>query len=225
MGKRVLLVEGKNDQHVMWNLFDVRQIAEVFEVECPESLRDPDQSGGIDKLLDAVPRRLLDSDLERLAIVMDANNKGPKARWDAIRSRLLNEGYKEVPKNMPEEGVVELSLRPRTPRSVRLAVWVMPDNQSQGMIEDFVAQMIRDDDDVLPLVDDFLASIPEDQQRFSPNHQSKARIHSWLAIQERPGRPMGQAIGAKKHLDPDRPAVDSFLQWINHALITDGQSP
>ncbi len=224
MGKRVLLVEGKTDLHVMWNLFEVREIPEVFKVECPESDRDAGEDGGIEKLLDAIPRRLLESDLDRLAVVVDANDKGPKTRWGQIRDRLRNRGYDGIPEGFPEDGVFELSLRPQTQRSVRFAVWVMPDNDSEGMLEDFVANLIPKDDEMHPLVDEFLDSIPEDKRRFKARHRPKARIHSWLAVQEGPGKPMGQAIKAK-YLDTSREVVEPFLEWINNALITDGQEP
>ncbi len=217
MGDRVLLVEGKDDLHVLSNLFMVRNVPDVFKTECPTSDHVADESGGVEKLLDAIPRRLLEKNIERLAVILDADDKGPKRRWTQIRVRLKNKGYAEVPKDPPENGVFDLSLRPRTPRSVRLAVWIMPDNQSKGMLEDFVAQMVRDDDDMLPRVDGFLESIPEEDRRFSPTHRPKARIHSWLAVQGEPGKPMGQAV--KKYLDTDRPVVDSFLKWINKALI------
>jgi len=225
MAERVLLVEGKDDRHVMWNLFEVRHVPRVFEVECPESDRGMDENGGVEKLLETIPRRLLESDIERLAVVVDANDKGPEFRWRQIRDRLLNRGYEGVPDELPQGGAVELSLRPRSPRSVRLAVWVMPDNQSNGVLEDFVVKLIREDDGTLPYIDRFLDSIPVALQRFKSVHRSKARIHSWLAISERPGRPMGQAIKADRQLDANSPAVEPFLKWINDALITDGEQP
>jgi len=224
MGKRVLLVEGKDDLHVMCNLFKVRKVPKAFEVECPRSDQDADENGGIEKLLDAVPRRLLESDLERLAVVMDADDKGPKKRWTQVRDRLRNKGYDGVPEDFPKAEVLDLSLRPQTQRSVRFAVWVMPDNDSEGMLEDFVAKLIPEDDEMHPLVGGFLDSIPEDKRRFKARHRPKARIHSWLAVQKEPGKPMGQAIKAK-YLDTNREAVQRFLKWITDVLITDGQEP
>jgi len=231
MGERVLLVEGRDDQHVMWNLLEVRDLPETFRVERPELKRDFEENhhetnGGDTILLDSIPWWLLQTDLECLAIVVDANDKGPEARWQSIRMRLLNQGYHEIPEKHSDNGTVfELSLRPRTPRSVRLGVWVMPDNRSKGMLEDFVTQLIREDDAILPLVDRFLKSIPNDQRRFKKQHQPKARVHSWLAVSERPGRPMGQAIKADEQLDANSPAVQPFLDWLTEVLITDGQEP
>jgi hypothetical protein len=108
----------------------------------------------------------------------------------------------------------------------------MPDNESPGMIEDFVGQMIRQDDDMLPEVDRFLDSIPTKRRRFSEAHRPKARIHTWLAVQEEPGKPMGLAIGSEvgqaaeaKCFDTNQRVVDSFLKWIHDTLISDGPAP
>ena len=232
MGKRILLVEGTDDQHVMWNLFDVRKVPERFKVLMPnedyESAHKDDyapeqkaaEGGGVEALLMAVPTRLKEADLECLAVVLDADDKGPAARWGAIRKRLVRAGYQSIPEAYCGQGAVfEVSLRPQTPRSVRFGAWVMPDNHSPGMLEDFVAQMIRQQDSMLPRVDQFLTSIPRDERRFSEAHWSKARLRTWLAVSELPGRPMGQAIKADEYIDARHPSVQPFLDWIQKALV------
>ena len=235
MGVRILLVEGSDDQHVMWSLFnhlpenpgifvckpgDEPDFGDPGRVKLGES-----EGGGADgvaRLLESIPARLVTSGLERLTVVIDSDDKGPQARWDAIRQRLDNEGYKNLARTPTPEGtILELpSVSGRKP--LRFGVWIMPDNRSKGMLEDFLAQMIQDDDDMLPLVKDFLKSIPK--PHFSPTHRPKARIHSWLAVQEEPGTRMGLAI-TREYLDANRDVVQPFLKWINHALITDGQRP
>ncbi len=236
MGIRVLLVEGDDDQHVIWNLRDARRLSREFYVARPGDVLNTDRpgmvrrpqdasadeaSGGDTRLLESIPARLDTSDLERLAIVIDADDKGPKRRWDSIRDRLVSEGYEAdlLPRNADPTGVI-LDLPSRRGRKpIRLGVWIMPDNQSTGMLEDFVANMIREDDEVLPYVDDFLAAIPEDRRRYRKVHESKARLHTWLAVSERPGRPMGQAIKAESHLDANHASVEPFLKWIRRALV------
>lgn len=220
MGKRILLVEGRGDQHVMWNLFEVRAIPDQFAVACPRSEEDTDEGGGVERLLDSIPWQVAAADLERLAVVVDANDKGPDSRWQSIRDRLFNRGYEGLPaEHSPDGTVVELSLRPDTPRTIRFAVWIMPDNRSTGMLEDFVAGLIHEDDAMLPFVDGFLESIPPDERRFQDAHRPKARIHCWLAVSARPGRPMGQAIKADRYLDANHPSVEPFLNWISRALV------
>jgi len=225
MGKRILLVEGIDDYHVVRNLCIARDIFPgKFEIKQANSDLNPDESGGVDKLLAAIPRWLLTSDLERLAIVLDADDKGPERRWEQIRGQLLRAKHEKVSKDLPGNKTIELSLRAQTPRSVRFSAWIMPDNESKGMLEDFVAKLMPEDDRMKPFVDGFINSIPEDKWLFKKPHRAKAWIRSWLAVQKEPGTPMGQAITAR-YLDTDREIVDSFLNWINHALITDGQQP
>ncbi len=220
MGKRVLLVEGNDDLHVVSNLFEVRGVPEVFRVEIPKANGNAGENGGLDGLLESIPYWLASTELECLAVVVDANDKGPEARWEAIRSRLVKAGHEETPEKHDTKGIVfHLSLREGTPRSVRFGAWVMPDNRSNGMLEDFVAGLVREDDEMLPLVDGFLDSIPTEQRRFSAQHHPKARVHAWLAIGERPGRPMGQAIRADARLDANDPAVQPFLDWVQSALV------
>ena len=219
MGKRILLVEGSDDRHVMWNLCEVRKIRETFEVKLPGDETGEQEDGGYEKLLVAIPAYLALSDLECLAVVVDANNAGAEARWQAIRTSLADRGYRDLPKEFSSNGrTFDLSLLD-TDRSVRFGAWIMPDNKSQGMLEDFVAQMIGKNDDMLDRVDGFLHSIPQDKRRFADQHYPKARIHSWLAISERPGRPMGQAINADGHLDANQPSIEPFLNWLHSALV------
>ncbi len=215
MGERILLVEGDDDRHVMWNLFEVRSVAECFSVKCPRKDNIDAENGGIENLLKTIPYWLASSDLERLAIVVDANGAGPNARWEVIRHRLEKTGHDGLPAKRPQDGVFDLSLQPHTPRTVRVGVWVMPDNQSTGMLEDFVATMIHEDDKMLPYVDDFLARIPSGEQRYKKVHASKSRLHTWLAVSERPGRPHGASDQGRKppecqpRLGRALPGVDS----------------
>ncbi len=60
MGKRVLLVEGQDDQHVLWALFKAHSVPESFGVTRPKG------DGGIDELFDTIPIHLKASELERL---------------------------------------------------------------------------------------------------------------------------------------------------------------
>ncbi|HST61263.1 MAG TPA: DUF3226 domain-containing protein, partial [Longimicrobium sp.] len=55
-------------------------------------------------------------------------------------------------------------------------------------------------------------------RRFSPVHRSKALIHTWLAWQEQPGSPMGQAIG-KRDLDAQAPQAQRFVAWLQRLMV------
>lgn len=236
MGTSILLVEGNDDQHVMRNLFDVRKISDIYVLrpgDQPDDKRPGhvipggdaggDEGGGDRKLLDSIPARLDTSGLERLAVVIDAdykeNGRGLKSRWDAICNQLAKEGYEDLPQSHETNGsVIELpAVGGRKP--IRFGVWIMPNNQTEGMLEDFVADMIHKNDEALSLVKQFLRSIPETEWRFKEIHRAKARVHTWLAVSKRPGRPMGQAIKADSRLNANHATAEPFLGWIQRVFV------
>ena len=94
----------------------------------------------------------------------------------------------------------------------RVGIWLMPDNQSPGEIEDFVAAMIPDGDPVRPLAERYIDGIPEADRKFAEGKIPRAKIHAWLAAREDPRR-MGAAIGAGD-LDTEVTLCQSFAAWL-----------
>jgi hypothetical protein len=89
----------------------------------------------------------------------------------------------------------------------------MPNNKVPGILENFLAFLVPETDKLLPLVDGFLDRIPLEDRRCPNIRLPKARIHAWLAVQEHPGKPLGQAITAK-YLNAENAVVAPFLGWI-----------
>jgi hypothetical protein len=197
-----LLVEGKNNAHVIKNL------AKRHGMESPEIQTPGKETESIEELLRGLPLRLQAEDLQTLGIVVDAN-QDILARWQAIRERLISNGYSNVPKTPLVEGwVSNLTDKPR------VGVWLMPDNQLPGMLEDFVRYLIPPDDVLRPKAEAILQEIEQTNlNRYKPVHHPKALIHTWLAWQETPGMPMGQAITAQA-LRHDSPTALSFVAWL-----------
>ncbi len=203
---RQLLVEGKNDRHVIWALCKQYNLPETFSVEVPQG-----GTEGIEALLEGLPAMLREANLETLGIVVDAD-RDLAARWQALGERLKAAGYPSIPEFPPPEGWVCPSPDPYKPR---VGVWLMPDNQLPGMLEDFIAHLIPTNDSLRPKAESILQEIERDGiNRYSLVHRPKAFIHSWLAWQETPGMPMGQAITAGV-LRYDSPIALIFVRWLN----------
>lgn len=94
-----LLVEGKDDRHVIWALCEQHQLPETFSVEVPQEDDDP----GIEALLSGLSARLKEKNLRTLGIVVDAD-QDLLARWQAVRDRLNASGYQNIPKRPPGAG-------------------------------------------------------------------------------------------------------------------------
>lgn len=199
--KYLLLVEGKDDEHVFYSLLEHHQVPDRFAIINKE---------GIDNLLKTLPTELKRSDLERLGIVVDAN-AGIEARWTALRNILLRAGNADVPATPDPTGtVVALDQQYRT---LMVGVWLMPDNRIPGMLENFVAFLIPSGNPLWGYAEDCVKQIPEQHRRFPVTRQPKAHIHTWLAWQEEPGTPMGLAI-TKHYLDAEASHAHHLMDWI-----------
>lgn len=195
-----LLVEGKDDEHVMYSLLVHHKIPNKFVVDPVE---------GIDNLLDAFEVRLTLGEFENLGIIIDANDKLAE-RWQKIQQILKNTDYTNVPDEPDPFGTV---IKNRSHQIV--GIWMMPDNAVSGKLEDFVS-FLRPQDDVLwPVAVDIVQQVKaiETRLRFRDVHESKAQIHTWLAWQEEPGKPMGTAITAR-YLDANAPHAQLLISWI-----------
>lgn len=203
MSRRILLVEGPDDQHVMLSLCARYALPEIFVVKAAGNDRE------VLKLLRSEPKA---SDLERFAAILDADTDIER-RWGQARGALHAAGYREVP-DLPMPGGTIV----HGPDLPPAGIWLMPDNRLPGILEDFLAFLVPTGDALLPLVDVFLDGIPEPVRRFVAKDRSKARMHAWLAAQEQPGKPLGLAIKAR-YLDAEAAAVAPFLSWLRASLV------
>lgn len=190
----MLLVEGQDDLHVVGHILAK---AETHVL----SHDDIDDKEGFNKLLRAVTVEMKVPGREVLGIVLDANDD-PKARWQSVSDRL-----KEVDVMLPKNPVLGGAIIQDTPR---VGVWLMPDNQSPGQLEDFVSTMIPGGDPAWSLAQEYIAAIPD--KKFASAKTSRAELHAWLASRKHPGR-MGQAIN-RGDLGIEGALCQQFLTWI-----------
>ena len=178
-----LLVEGNNDKHVVWALCAQYQVPKTFSVETPG-----ENNGGVDALLKSIPVRLKSSGFRALGIILDAD-QDLTSRWDDVCHRLRQAGYSNLPSNPASNGsIIEVDQMPR------IGIWLMPNNHLPGMLENFVSQLIPNDDPLAAKAECVLHEIESEcLNKYAPIHHQKAFIHTWLAWQKTPGQPMGQA--------------------------------
>ncbi|MBK8637651.1 MAG: hypothetical protein IPN92_04960 [Chromatiaceae bacterium] len=206
-GKRVLMVEGPDDEHVVKHICGQRQLGKIETIH---------PYGGKDPLIEGINVRLKESDIGVLGIILDADTD-LQARWQAVVFRLSAAGYSDVPAAPAPEGTIIES--PADSLLPRVGVWLMPDNQEPGILEDFLRFLVPEGDSLLAHVEQSIDSIPLDQIKFPELRKPKARIHTWLAWQEEPGKPFGQAISAR-YLDPNLPAANTFASWLQRTFFS-----
>ena len=192
-----LLVEGKDDQHVIWALCEKHSISETFNVVDCE---------GVENLLQELSIRLKLPNA-KIGVLIDADTD-PHHRWNECKNILIHQGF-TTPDDLPANGFVATNSENKT-----VGVWMMPNNHTAGMLEDFLAVLIPKGDQLLPIVLTTLDHIEERNLNiYRPEHKSKAVFHTWLAWQENPGTPMGQSI-TKRYLTTDNETCRRLIEWL-----------
>lgn len=198
-----LLVEGPDDLFVIARLKELNHLEDnVFIKPC----------GSVEKAIELfrilIDKQVTNNRIVGLVIDADSNIAG---RWQRIHQILVESGKYTVPSTLPKEG---LMLIPNDPEDAKIGVWVMPDNQLNGMLEDFLAMLAVNDKDLLEEVDTALNTVESKKlHKYKAVHKSKARIHTFLAWQEEPGVTMGNAI-AKSYLRADSQQAVVFVNWL-----------
>lgn len=203
--ERILLVEGKDDLHVIVHLWKAHGLPERHfdAIDCESS----------DKLLrDHLEARLKESTPPKIiGIILDADEK-PSSRWEAIKNRLIEVGYNELSSLPAEKGtIIEQNGLPK------IGVWIMPDNLSKGMLEDFLAHLAPEE--AMGFAKECVADAKEKGfSSFKGVHQSKAEIHTYLAWQDEPGNPLGISIDARA-LDAHLPVAKEFVEFLKKLFL------
>lgn len=194
-----MLVEGINDCHVVMALCKAHDVPQTFGLyEC----------GNDDGVLKRLNASILGADHPlAIGVMLDADNPSLETRWQGIRDKIRSHPYE-----LPEAPTVDGTIVVGKGNVPVLGFWLMPDNRTSGMLEDFCAPMAE------PTALAFAhACVNEATQRgigrFREVHRSKAVVHTYLAWQDKPGRPLGQAITAEV-LRPHTPEALRFVEWL-----------
>lgn len=197
-GKKLLLVEGTNDCHVIWSLCQHFSTPETFQVYvCGSDENVIKRANG----MLAAPH-----DMETIGICLDADNPNLKGKWDAVSNKLINHGY--TPPEKPEKGGTIL-IQKGMPK---IGIWLMPDNDIDGMLEDFCLQLAPANA-ITYAQECVKAALEQGHSSFTKTHHSKATVHTYLAWQDEPGMPLGLAITAKA-LNPSNGLAATFNEFL-----------
>jgi len=196
--RAVLLVEGKDDEHVFYALLKHHGITQPIRVK---------DKKGIDNILATLEVELLGSELKQLGIVVDAD-VDLTARWQSLTAILRNSGYTKIPTSPDPDGTIIVD----NDHPV-VGIWIMPDNSVPGMLENFVKFLVPQNDLLWDRVILCIDSIPETERLFRGQHLIKAQIHTRLAWQQEPGSPLGLSI-TKRYLEADALYAQQLIKWI-----------
>ena len=205
--KKLLLVEGKDDENVVKHIWKSYNLEKAFEIKNKE---------GIENLLEETDSTLVDGSADIcFGIIIDAD-QDLNIQWQRVKGILQKADYdkKIIPANPISDGtIIKQKFKPT------FGVWIMPDNvTNRGMLEDFLEFLVPDKETnpiwakAVKSSQEILEEI-EEEKRFGEFHLSKAQIHAYLAWQKECGKPFGLSITAK-YLQTENPHCEKFVGWL-----------
>ena len=221
--KSVMLVEGDDDYHVFQHLMTAHGLDQQIKWRL-EAYGTGTKTGqeneivfrerqGYTNVREYLSQQLrITGDLKQLGVVVDADLDFA-ARWQSLRDVLVGAGYADAPVQAETQGLI-LEHSETPDEKPRVGVWIMPNNQDVGSMENFFALLLPPEDALWERARHCVEQIPVKERRFKGAF-IKAHVHTWLAWQERPGLPMGKAISEKeKHLNANAPSALPLVDWL-----------
>lgn len=203
---RCLMVEGKDDLHSTVHIMKAFIDWPDSKNEAPVQITDAE---GISNILDSskLETFLMQPRLQAAGLIFDADHE-QNNRYSKVRDICIP-FFPNMPKRMPTEGLITRH------NGKRFGIWIMPDNQSPGMLEDFLAELIPSE--MSSLWEYTVSCVVEARKRGATckeAHISKANIHTWLAWHDEPGQTPGIALRSQRVLDPTMNAAKPFVKWF-----------
>lgn len=198
-----LLVEGKDDRDVFSELRD--------QCDIPRNRFTIQVAGSKSELDKRFIEELRADDRQIIGIVRDAD-MNINTSWQSVKDRIERTqlGY-SVPENLDNKGII---IEPPNEYLPRLGIWLMPDNQIEGELEDFVRECIVANDSLIPYADGVLNKIEKANIHRYRGKRSKAFVYTWLAWQKEPGINMRTNF-QQGVLSADSPIAQTFINWLN----------
>jgi hypothetical protein len=212
MGKKVLLVEGKDDWHTFGHIVRIATGAfPAFEMGyCGSDSAVQDTLLGMtqaSRSRQTVVGAVLDADR---VLEEDSGRAGIEGRIRALRGALG--AVYAIPEQFPAQGlVVAPTAEWDKDRFPVLGIWLMPDNERDGIFEDLLRTSMRPESEqyVATVVDKAKA---DQMASFRDVERSKAIVKTHIAWQDPNKKNLGEAVG--RHFDNLSQACQPFMNWL-----------
>ncbi len=194
--KSVLLLEGSDDCNIISKFCEDNTIRADFGF-C--------NCGGDNQVLHKLNALLKKSDPpEVIGVILDADQNIDE-RYQEIKAKVAD--FYNLPKNMPKDGLVHLEKG-----LPKLGIWIMPNNQDNGALEEFYLELATDIDTAF--IDNTIQEAEKKElTSFKSQHRKKAIMHTYFAWQDTPGMPLHAAIN-KIVLDNNAEIAHVFKGWL-----------
>ena len=208
MKKGIIICEGSHEKHTIFPYIHTLLCKDIEDIVIVPKILD------YTHLLEMLPVQIKDSERIPIGVIIDAA-ENIHDRWKSLTGILEEAQYSDIPDKPHPEGTLitdESLLLPDT------GVWIMPDNASDGTVENFIQRLIPDDDDLIVIAKQLVGKLVESKKnRFSAQHTSKVELTTWLAWQKEPDILMKHPA-MKNFLVSNNGLAQDFVNWFDRLL-------
>jgi len=213
--KKILLVEGESDKNFFEEICKKLNLDTTVQVAPPKDLGgNYNTKGGVLNHLEILLPQLDDGQITNLAAIVDADyieHGGGNQKTVERVSEILNPLGFSINANIPAQEGLYFEHPDGLPD---FGLWVMPDNNLDGMLEDWIGKCIKNEEK--DLFEHAISAVTSlDAPKFKPHLQTKAEIATWLAWQKTPGRGLSSTI-KDSLLDEDHNNFQQLCLWLKH---------
>jgi len=211
-----LIVEG-NDAIVLANILMKRGLNPPKGYSNPSKFTNKfvKQAGSISQVELTLENALNQPDLTNIGIIVDADQVGAVARKEALIEKIAIILNQPIPAELTFDAYGCLW---QVADTLKVGVWVMPNNQENGYLEHFLLELIDGENATFQFAQTKLEELMQEEFcEFTEIKKQKALLHTYLAWQKNPGLPMGTAVQAN-YLNARYSQADNFENWFKQVF-------
>ncbi len=219
--ERVVLLEGKADVGITTEIFHISENSNLIKfIDC----------GGQSKIEERFNDVLTISTIKHIAIIEDADTD-ISIRWNSIANYLRRFDNK-IPNIIPQgKGYVHWIHDDNT-HLESIGVWLMPDCVRNGMLEDFVLDMLNDAQNnelyqnVFRQIEEFIENKKQNKHTFhlfKDVAQSKAIAYTYKAWNKEPDASLKELIKDSGQFNPQCTNAKAFDKWLTDVMWSKGE--
>lgn len=214
--ERVVLLEGKGDVGITTEIFRISENSKLIKfIDC----------GGQSNIEDRFNAILTISTIKHIAIIEDADCD-INARWNSI-AHYLQRFDDKIPNTIPQgKGYVHW-IQDDSTHLESIGVWLMPDCMRNGMLEDFVLDMLNDAQNnelyqnVFRQIDEFINNKKQKKPSFhlfKDVARSKAIAYTYKAWNKEPDASLKELIKDSKQFNTKCSNAKAFDKWLTDVM-------
>ncbi|WP_262965893.1 DUF3226 domain-containing protein [Methylobacter psychrophilus] len=211
--KKILLVEGEADKGFFEQICKSLVLDTEVRVASPKDLEGVRNSkqGVFNLLPTLLPLLLIEDGLTHIAIIVDAdylvlNGLGYQKTIERVSDIVRPFGFEF------DQNAASGILYKHSDGLADFGLWIMPNNQDEGMLEDWIKSCVNVSEQAL--FQQATQAVQQVSTRKFPEHLlSKAEVATWLAWQKQPGHGLYAAI-TDQLLDNQLPLFKELELWL-----------